>query len=115
MRGFSFRKLFSPTPRTFIKSSIFLNDPFFCRYSRMRSAVDLPMPGNVSSCATLAVFRLIGADADADADAGGLEDVFREDSCSALVVTPSPNANRTAITMRIMSSLLSASGRRSHA
>ncbi len=64
-RGFSFRKLFSPTPRTFIRSSTFLNDPFFCRYSRMRSAVDFPMPGSVSSCATLAVFRLIGADADA--------------------------------------------------
>ena len=33
------RKLFSPTPRTFISSSTFLNGPFFWRYSTIRAAV----------------------------------------------------------------------------
>ena len=41
--GFSLRKLFSPTPRTFIKSSTFLNPPSFWRYSMIRSAVLAPM------------------------------------------------------------------------
>lgn len=31
MSGFIFKKLFSPTPLTFIKSSTFLKPPFFCR------------------------------------------------------------------------------------
>ena len=30
--GFSFRKLFSPMPRMFIRSSTFLKLPFFWRY-----------------------------------------------------------------------------------
>ena len=38
MSGFSFRKLFSPMPLTFISSSIFLKPPFFSRYSMMRCA-----------------------------------------------------------------------------
>src|SRR4051812_27787144 len=59
--GFSFRNAFSPMPFTFIRSSGFLNVPFFCRYSRIRSAPFAPMPGRVSSCACVAVFRLIGA------------------------------------------------------
>ena len=49
MYGFNFRKLFSPTPLTFIRSSSFLNPPFFCRYSTIRSAVALPIPGSPSS------------------------------------------------------------------
>ena len=56
--GFSLRKLFSPTPRTFINSSIFLNGPFFCRYSTMRAAVFAPMPGSPSRSLAEAVFRL---------------------------------------------------------
>src|SRR5688572_13692213 len=59
--GLSFRKLFSPMPRTFIRSSGFLKPPFFCRYSMIRSATALPMPGSVSSCARLAVFRFTAA------------------------------------------------------
>ena len=47
--GFSLRKLFSPIPRTFMRSSTFLKPPLFSRYSRIRSAVDLPMPGSVSN------------------------------------------------------------------
>jgi hypothetical protein len=31
MSGFIFKKLFSPTPLTFIRSSTFLKPPFFCR------------------------------------------------------------------------------------
>ena len=31
MSGFILRKLFSPTPLTFIRSSTFLKPPFFCR------------------------------------------------------------------------------------
>ena len=64
--AFIFRKLFSPMPRTFIKSSTFLKPPFFCRYSRIRSAVDFPIPGSVSSWATVAVFKLIGAPLEAE-------------------------------------------------
>ena len=59
--GFSFRKAFSPIPFTFIRSSGFLKLPFFWRYSRIRCAAFAPMPGSVSSCACVAVFRLIGA------------------------------------------------------
>ena len=33
--GLSFKKLFSPIPFTFINSSIFLNPPFFWRWSTM--------------------------------------------------------------------------------
>src|SRR5262249_49583525 len=58
MSGLSLRKLFSPMPRTFIRSSGFLKLPFFCRYSMIRSAVALPMPGSASSCAAVAEFRL---------------------------------------------------------
>src|SRR5204863_9623741 len=58
---FNFRKFFSPMPRTFISSSGFLKPPFFCRYSTIRSAVALPMPGSASSCAAVAVLRLMGA------------------------------------------------------
>jgi len=38
MSGLSFRNVFSPMPRTFIRSSIFLKAPFFSRYSMMRAA-----------------------------------------------------------------------------
>src|SRR5262249_644782 len=58
--GFSFRKLFSPIPFTFIRSSTFLNCPFFCRYSTIRCATFGPMPGNDSNCASVAVLMLIG-------------------------------------------------------
>src|SRR3954467_12900431 len=51
-------KFFSPTPRTFISSSIFLNGPFFWRYSTIRAAVFAPMPGSPSRSAGDAVFRL---------------------------------------------------------
>src|ERR1041384_906424 len=61
MSGFILRKLFSPTPLTFIRSSSFLKPPFFCRYSMMRSAIFGPTPGIVASCSAVAVFRLTGA------------------------------------------------------
>src|SRR5450759_347100 len=48
-------------PFTFIRSSIFLNPPFFWRYSRMRWAAFGPTPGSDSSCACVAVLRLTGA------------------------------------------------------
>jgi hypothetical protein len=60
MYGFSFRKFFSPMPFTFIRSSIFLKPPFFCRNSRMRCAAFAPIPGSDSSCAWVAVLRLTG-------------------------------------------------------
>src|ERR1051325_10958575 len=60
MCSFNLRKFFSPTPRTFISSSIFLNGPFFWRYSTMRAAVLAPMPGRLSSSPALAVLILIG-------------------------------------------------------
>src|SRR5438034_458735 len=59
MRLFNFRKLFSPTPRTFMISSTFLNPPFFWRYWMMRSAVFGPIPGSVAICAAEAVLRLM--------------------------------------------------------
>jgi hypothetical protein len=59
--GFILRKLVSPMPRMFIRSSTFLNPPFFSRYSMIRSAMALPTPGIVSSWAALAVFRLTAA------------------------------------------------------
>src|SRR5687768_7988037 len=106
--GFSFRKFFSPIPRTFIRSSIFLKPPLLSRYSRIRSAVDLPMPGSVSSWAIVAVFRFNGPDA--DAFAAGV--VRRGASCPACVAMPNPRINRTIIRMRIMSCLQSVPGRR---
>ena len=60
--GLSLRNDFSPMPRTFIRSSIFLKPPFFWRYSMILAAVAGPMPGSVSSSALEAVFRLIGVD-----------------------------------------------------
>src|SRR5207247_11362154 len=63
---FSLRKFFSPTPRTFISSSIFLNGPFFCRYSTMRAAVFAPMPGRVCSSLAGAVLMLTTVAAAAD-------------------------------------------------
>jgi hypothetical protein len=59
--GLSLRKLFSPIPRMFIRSSTFLKPPFFWRYSTIRAAVAGPMPGSSSSSAALAVLTLIAA------------------------------------------------------
>src|SRR5213075_2234388 len=61
MSGFIFRKLFSPTPLTFIRSSTFLKPPFFWRYSTIRSAILGPTPGMLVSCSAVAVLRLTGA------------------------------------------------------
>ena len=72
--GFSLRKLFSPMPFTFIRSSIRLKLPLLVRYSRIRSAVLRPMPGSVSSCSSVAVLRLIG----------GLRRRCRRDGCGRL-------------------------------
>jgi hypothetical protein len=57
-RAFSLRKFFSPMPLTFIRSSIFLNGPFFWRYSRIRSAIFAPIPGRFSRSVADAVLRL---------------------------------------------------------
>src|SRR5687768_11402102 len=105
--GFIFKKLFSPMPRTFIRSSTFLNPPFFCRYSRMRSAVVFPIPVSVSSCATVSVFVLIvPADAGAAAFAAG-----RADSCAVTPAVSGPKYRTIAVIIRIMCCLLSVPGR----
>src|SRR5687768_2278606 len=95
INAFIFRKLFSPMPRTFIRSSTFLKPPFFCRYSRIRSAVDLPMPGRVSSWATLAVFRLIGVPLEAAGTAAFVDE--RAPSCADAAVATSPNIRTIAV------------------
>ena len=58
--GLSFRKAFSPIPLMFISSSTFLKPPFFCLCSTISCAVRAPIPGSFSSCAAVAVFKLIG-------------------------------------------------------
>src|SRR5688572_13966586 len=95
-------------PRTFIRSSTFLNPPFFCRYSRMRSAVAFPIPGSVSSCATVAVFRLIGP---AGASAAAALAAGRAASCADTPRVTSPSTRTIAVIIRIMCCLLSAAGR----
>src|SRR5215204_3750806 len=64
------------------------------------------MPGSSSSCATLAVFRLTGADR-AAAGAG-----VRLVSCAVDAVAPTAMANRNIVINRIMCCLLSTPGRR---
>ena len=52
--GRSLRNDFSPIPWMFIRSSSFLNGPFFSRYATMRCAMLGPMPGKASNWATVA-------------------------------------------------------------
>jgi hypothetical protein len=93
----SLRKLFSPTPRTFISSSIFLKPPFFCRYSMISCAVAGPMPGSVSSCSCVAVFRLTGA----SASSAGFGAAGRG-ACAAAVATPRASAITVAVIIRVI-------------
>src|SRR4051794_28555509 len=70
----------------------------------MRSAVALPMPGSASSCAEVAVFRLMVVAADAGA---GLLTAWAPRSTMAI-----PRASRTTASIRIMGCLQAAPGRR---
>src|SRR5688572_27390740 len=98
MSAFSLRKLASPTPRTFISSSIFLNPPFCCRYSTIRWAVAGPTPGSVSSSAIVAVFKFT-VDGTVDAFRAGA----RLASCAADVVPDRPSTISAAIIILITS------------
>lgn len=57
--SFNFKNFFSPMPRTFMRSSIRSKGPFFSRNSRMRFAVDVPMPGSSFRSSSVAWFKLI--------------------------------------------------------
>src|SRR5262249_59147210 len=85
--GFSLRKFFSPIPLTFMRSSGFLNPPFFWRYSTIRSAMALPIPGRPSSCEALAVLRFTGVPVGADADVCVAAAVLRPPVCAAATAT----------------------------
>src|SRR4051812_30663023 len=94
-------------PFTFIRSSTFLNPPFFWRYSTMRSAVVLPTPGSVSSCAADAVFRLIELAAGTAALA-----VRRTGSCAVTAAAQTRTTRHADRTLRNMGPLLIAGSRR---
>src|SRR5262249_48757519 len=103
---FSLRKFFSPRPRTFITSSIFLNGPFFCRYSMMRAAIFGPTPGRPSSSVADAVLMLIGpVAAGFAADARVLLCAAAGAACTATIMTRDAKV-RIEHTMRTISLLL---------